>query len=115
MKLIGLRALIVDDIRHIRSYYRDGQIVLEDEDVGQEPEKEAGVGVKKHEDVPLAKALKAAGKTQAELAKEIGVQPPEISRYKSKVPGIARRPSFKSMVRLQKALGTITKLFPELS
>lgn len=77
-------------------------------------------GVEKHVTSPIAKAVKGKGTSQEKIADKTGLDPSTISRYKrSYKPGQkkpkGRRPSFTSLKKLSKALGSKpTSLFPEL-
>jgi ribosome-binding protein aMBF1 (putative translation factor) len=119
MKLLGLHTLVIDDLTYVRRLF--DTIIIEDETAEPQPETApeapAGptVGYRKNEAKPIAKAMRSAGKSQAEIAKELEVHPSTVSRYKSDEPGIKRRPSFKTMVRLSKTLGSVSKVFPELA
>jgi DNA-binding XRE family transcriptional regulator len=120
MKLLGLHTLVVDDLTYVRKLF-DTRIIIEDEsppesdDKSDEPPTEEPVGSRKNEAKPIAKAIKSAGKSQAEVAKALDVHPSTVSRYKSDEPGIKRRPSFNTMVRLSRTLGSVSKIFPELA
>jgi ribosome-binding protein aMBF1 (putative translation factor) len=78
-------------------------------------------GVEKHATSPIAKATKSKGISQEKVADKAGLDPSTISRYKrsykkgQKKPK-GRRPSFASLKKVTKALGTqASTLFPELS
>ena len=78
-------------------------------------------GVEKHATSPIAKAVKSKGTSQEKIAQKAGLDPSTISRYKrsykkgQKKPK-GRRPSFASLKKVTKALGTqASTLFPELS
>lgn len=105
MKLCGLHILVVDDVEFLR---------------GTKPITEEGdtenIGNKKNEQVPIARAYRDSGKSQEKIAKQVGVHPSTVSRYKSKELKVKRRPSFDSLKRLSKVVGAkATSMFPELS
>lgn len=66
--------------------------------------------MKKGETKPMAKALRAKGMSQQELADELGVHKSTISRLKTG----KRMPSFEMMADLGNTLGSVENLFPEL-
>ncbi len=69
-------------------------------------------GVEKYRQSPIAKAVRGKGTSQEKVADKADVDPSTISRYKSKV----RQPSFRSLQKVSKALGTKPEtLWPELS
>jgi DNA-binding XRE family transcriptional regulator len=66
--------------------------------------------MKKGETKPLAKALRAKGMSQQELADKLDVHKSTISRLKTG----KRNPSFEMMAELGETLGSVENLFPEL-
>lgn len=106
MKLCGLHVLAVEDVELLKM----AQPISEDgENIGN-------IGNKKNEQVPIARAYRDSGKSQEKIAKQVGVHPSTVSRYKSKDLKIKRRPSFDSLKRLSKVVGAkATSIFPELS
>ena len=66
--------------------------------------------MKKGETKPMAKALRAKGMSQQELADKLDVHKSTISRLKTG----KRNPSFEMMSELGDALGSVENLFPEL-
>jgi transcriptional regulator with XRE-family HTH domain len=66
--------------------------------------------MKKGETKPMAKALRAKGMSQQELADKLNVHKSTISRLKTG----KRNPSFEMMSELGDALGSVENLFPEL-
>lgn len=101
MRLAGIHKLKVEDIGLLNA------TLSEDETVGTG-------GNRKNEDTPVAKGYHSTGKTQAEIASELGVDQSTVSRYKSKDKSIKRRPSFDTLKRLASVVGSPSKMFPEL-
>ncbi len=99
MKLQGLHKLYVEDTKFL-----DNKVLAEETPTS----------------TPMSKALADSGESQAQIAKDVGVHPSTISRYKHKEAarkkGRGRRPSFDTLKRLSQVVGRkATVLFPELS
>jgi hypothetical protein len=100
MRLAGIHKLKVEDIGLLNATLS---------------EDEAAVGGnRKNEDSPVAKGYHSTGKSQAQIADELGVDQSTVSRYKSKDKSIKRRPSFDTLKRLASVVGSPSKMFPEL-
>jgi ribosome-binding protein aMBF1 (putative translation factor) len=106
MKLSLLHAL------EVRDQYPITEENKEDKD---KDKKGSGLGTKKNEQSPAAKAYKATGLSQDEIADKAGVDKSTISRYKSKDPDIQRTPSVKTLKSLaNKANVSVKQMLPDL-
>jgi ribosome-binding protein aMBF1 (putative translation factor) len=76
-------------------------IVLDEE--GKKKEKKIAKKVK--EDPTIARAYDQTGKSQEEIAAEIGVHPSTISRWKSEDPNVKRNPLHDNLGELVQTLG----------
>lgn len=106
MKLSGLHSLMVEDFS-LGIMEAD-----EDEDTKEDEGEDKNVGDKKHEDSPVAKAYRASGMSQQEIADKTGLSKAEISKYKSDDPDVHRDPSIKSLERLNKAGVNVQQMLP---
>jgi len=79
-------------------------VVLLDEEDKKKAKKDK-VGKKVKEDPTIARAYDQTGKSQEEIAAEIGVHPSTISRWKSEDPDVKRNPLHGNLGELVQTLG----------
>jgi hypothetical protein len=111
MRLSGLHILYVEDLSLPLP-------VLEDEKDGEDKDDKDNKGSKnigntKNQNTPAGRAYKDTGLTQKEISRRTGISEPEISKYKSDDPDIARDPSIKSLKRLSKVVN-VKQMFPKI-
>lgn len=108
MKLCGLHRLLVEDLAFSPILEAD------EEEKTDEKSEVPGAGAKKHEDSPAAKAYRASGMSQQEIADKAGLSKAEVSKYKSSDPDVHRDPSVKSLERLAQAGVNVRQMLPRV-